>query len=74
MSFKRNLYNPEARKAEAEMREREAIKDAAYESFALVEKLLAQNEACKEHTDASEVLGRLAGEAKVLIAKVKGGK
>ena len=74
MSYRKHLYNPEARKAEAEMREREAIKDHAYESFELVEKLLAQNEACKEHADASEVLGRLAGEAKVLIAKVRGGK
>jgi hypothetical protein len=37
MSYKRHLYNPEARKAEAEMREREAIKDHAYESFELLQ-------------------------------------
>ena len=39
MSYRKHLYNPEARKAEAEMREREAIKDAAYESFDLLKKV-----------------------------------
>ena len=69
MSYKRHLYNPEARKAEAEMREREAIKDHAYESFALLERVAKE---CVAPVDGKgpEILVAIHKH----IAKVRGGK
>lgn len=41
MGYRKHLFNPDAKRAEAEMRERERIKDAAYESFELLKECLA---------------------------------
>ena len=79
MSYHKHAFDPERKKAEAAMREREAIKDAAYESYDLVALALA---ALKNfENDDAHVPAPIWAERNAVveacekhIRKIKGGK
>ena len=69
MSYRKNLYNPEAHKAETALREREAIKrsvqEHAMDMYSLLDRICPYLE---RHADLLET------ETRNLLAKIKAGQ